>query len=1376
MRGSRVLVAFVVAGLALALVAIGVGGAAAQETAIGQDTAPLAPTATIAVTSTADSGPGTLRQAMIDAGDGDTIGFNTSVFPPNSPQTITLSSALPEIITNNLTIDASNAGVILDGSSTPTDTVGLAVSGADNVAIKGLQVLNFPVHGITLSNGATNCTIGGINGSPGGACSGDCNLISGSSSIGVLLKGSGTMSNTVSGNYIGTDVSGTGELGNNEGVRIDDGASGNVIGGDTPGERNIISGNKTQGVAIDGSGTVSNTVSGNYIGTDVSGTAIISSTASKGFFIASGASHNLIGGSNGSPGGACTGECNLISGYSESGIGIHWTGAMSNTVSGNYIGTNVTGTAALGNGTGVIIGHGATYNLIGGDSPTERNLISGNNGSGVAMYFSGTMSNTVRGNYIGTDPNGATAVANDSDGVDLNQASHNWVIDNLLSGNEGSGVSLCCGSDTSHNTISGNIIGLDASGTSAIPNDSCGVTLGDGPSNNLIGGDTPAERNIISGNGSNGVNIQGSGTMSNTVSGNYIGTNISGTVALGNYWDGVAIGQEASHNTIGGTTAGARNLISGNRRVGVSINGQGNSASYNVVQGNYIGTDVSGTAALGNGWGDPYTGVEIYYAADNTIAENLISGNYGNGIYIQGDTASGNVVQGNLIGTDVSGTLALGNGTTPDDGRWGIKLDNGAHHNTIGGTSAGDRNIISGNGDLYCGPPQLARADGGGVAIWGAAHDNTVQNNYIGMDVTGMTPIPNALAGIEIEGAWSNLIGGTDPNAGNLISGNSCSGPPPPRAGIRLAGDGNTVRGNTIGPDATGTDVTSMNDNGWTGIWIVAADNLIEDNLIVGNAAPDGTGISVWSTSAVSNTLTRNEIYGHGGEGISLEDGANNYMFPPLLSEVTASGVKGIAVPDATVEVFSDDDDEGHWYHGYTVVDGSGAFTFTAATAFTGTNVTATATDSDGNTSEFSSPYHPSRDVVAAAVYVPQQRHKVNEPITPTVRVGNGGTTAETFTITAVITRSSNGAQVYSHTQTVGDLGVFHYRTLALHSWTPVNSGGYTFELALEAATPDDNTTNDRLKLSFVVSDDRMDVWARDNLSDNGQEPSSGPVWQSPDVWVRNTPDGGTTHQDPINATTNTVYVTMRNRGTLTATNVAATVYWHPPSLVIGQSWWQPIGAVTVTQIAPGAAQVVSMSWPLNISGMTGSYHTCLLGVITTTQDMAPTTWDIASSNNLIQRNVDVIPQQANGSGLAFATSADVDSTFSIGNPYAAEQLADVIVDATNVPVTAELWIDLGDLCVRWEQIGQGTLVGAAHISGTTVITIAGGTDAEITGIPLTGEELAGIRVDIYGMDAELSTQVDVSERIGEDVLGGMTLDVTAVEYKIYLPLVLRAY
>ncbi|MBN1810682.1 MAG: hypothetical protein JXA14_02480, partial [Anaerolineae bacterium] len=169
--------------------------------------------------------------------------------------------------------------------------------------------------------------------------------------------------------------------------------------------------------------------------------------------------------------------------------------------------------------------------------------------------------------------------------------------------------------------------------------------------------------------------------------------------------------------------------------------------------------------------------------------------------------------------------------------------------------------------------------------------------------------------------------------------------------------------------------------------------------------------------------------------------------------------------------------------------------------------------------------------------------------------------------------------------------------------------------------------------------------------------------------------------------------------------------------------------------------------------------------------------WDVRGSNNLIQRNVDVIPQQAVGGGmdLDLVASAAVSSAFDVGNPYPGEQLVDVIVDASGVPAGVELWIDLGGLFARWEQVGQGSLVGAVHVSGTTVVTVAGGTQAEITGIPMAGEELVEIAVEIYRLDGGQSVQIDVSERIGGDVLGGITLDVTAVEYKVYLPLVLRS-
>jgi titin len=407
------------------------------------------------VTSTADNGAGSLRDCMAQLGAGDVITFNTAIFPSGNPQTITLSSALPDIVTDNVTIDGSSAGVILDGSGTPTDTNGLVIDNASNVVIKGLQILDFPGRGIELRNGASNNTIGGTNGSPGSSCSSDCNLISGNGSEGVFIYGSGTMSNTVSGNYIGTDASGTAALPNSDdGVEIADGASYNVIGGDTAGERNLISGHNNEGM---------------------------------------------------------------------DGIAISGNGTMSNTVKGNYIGTDVSGTSALPNGCGVDIRGEASGNAV------SDNLISGN-GGGVTIRGSGTMSNTLSGNKIGTDVSGTFALPNTASlGVFIRQGtSHNTISNNLISGNSGYGVGIGDG-PSNHNRVIGNYIGTDISGTSPISNAWNGVTIGQGGQYNVIGGTTAAERNLISGNGNDGVYIFSSGTMSNTVSGNYIGTNASGT-------------------------------------------------------------------------------------------------------------------------------------------------------------------------------------------------------------------------------------------------------------------------------------------------------------------------------------------------------------------------------------------------------------------------------------------------------------------------------------------------------------------------------------------------------------------------------------------------------------------------------------------------------------------------------------------------------------------------------------------------------------------------------------------------------------------------------------------------------------------------------
>ncbi len=223
---------------------------------------------------------------------------------------------------------------------------------------------------------------------------------------------------------------------------------------------------------------------------------------------------------------------------------------------------------------------------------------------------------------------------------------------NVISGNNG-GVRVVLGSA---NNVQGNYIGTNAGGTAAVANTYEGVRF-DSTTGNTVGGDTAAKRNVISGNGSDGVLFDAS-SNNNYIQGNYIGTNASGTAAVGNTFDGVYINYSTG-NSIGGDTAAKRNIISGNGRYGVSI---ATDSTNTNVQGNYIGTNASGTAALGNTncgvIANNCSGITV--GGDTAAKRNVISGNGGNG-GIQISHASGDNIQGNYIGTDASGTAALGN-------------------------------------------------------------------------------------------------------------------------------------------------------------------------------------------------------------------------------------------------------------------------------------------------------------------------------------------------------------------------------------------------------------------------------------------------------------------------------------------------------------------------------------------------------------------------------------------------------------------------------------------------------------------------------------------------------------------------------------------
>ncbi|MDX6403922.1 MAG: hypothetical protein QOH70_1377 [Blastocatellia bacterium] len=232
------------------------------------------------------------------------------------------------------------------------------------------------------------------------------------------------------------------------------------------------------------------------------------------------------------------------------------------------------------------------------------------------------------------------------------------------------------------NNITGNFIGTDANGKAVSNPNPNGLSINNS-SSNVIGGTTPAARNLISGN-SSGISILG-GSTSNVVSGNLIGTDAAGTGSLPNS-TGVAV--SAPGNTIGGLTASARNIISGNNS-GVTLAA---GATLTVVQGNYIGIDATGAARLGNSRGI----VTQSSAADNLIggtvagARNVISGN-GIGVFLSSNAAGLNTrVEGNFIGADPAGAAGIQNGNA-------VVITSTSTGNVIGGTAAGAGNMIAYN-------------------------------------------------------------------------------------------------------------------------------------------------------------------------------------------------------------------------------------------------------------------------------------------------------------------------------------------------------------------------------------------------------------------------------------------------------------------------------------------------------------------------------------------------------------------------------------------------------------------------------------------------------------------------------------------------------
>ncbi|HMP42155.1 MAG TPA: hypothetical protein PKA05_17385, partial [Roseiflexaceae bacterium] len=321
------------------------------------------------------------------------------------------------------------------------------------------------------------------------------------------------------------------------------------------------------------------------------------------------------------------------------------------------------------------------------------------------------------------------------------------------------------GPNASGNVVRGSFIGVrpgDTTATTLADRQRVGIQIDGGASGNFIGeaASLLSDRNFIAGNGlstgDGGIIILQSNN--NTIQNNYIGFNLAGSafVDLGNTGSGIQVINSAG-NTIGGTVAGAtplRNYIANNTQYGIVITGD--PSDNNLVAGNYIGVNVDGTSARPNA----LDGVIIAGSADNnTISGNaavrsVISGNTQYGVRITAVGTTGNRIQGVYIGTNAAGTAAIPNVIG------GVRVENSANGNVVGGESAALGNLISGN-------PV-------GVSI-GAAEGFTVQNtvvagNVVGLNAAGTAAVPNTSRGISIEArARQTTIGGGTSGEGHYI-------------------------------------------------------------------------------------------------------------------------------------------------------------------------------------------------------------------------------------------------------------------------------------------------------------------------------------------------------------------------------------------------------------------------------------------------------------------------------------------------------------------------------------------------------------------------------------------------------------------------------
>jgi titin len=735
------------------------------------------------VSNTSDSGGGSLRNAIIGANANtgeDEIYF---AIPGSGPHTIWPLSDLPTV-TDTVTIDGA----------TQTDYSGIPLIELDGSLTGALT------NGLVLS--APACTVRALT-------------INRFTSNGILLTSEADLS-SVRSCYIGTDVNGTSDRGNHHHGICVVGAFYAHIGGEDPADRNVISGNDSSGVCL--RGLADNTILiGNYIGTNAAGTATLGNTH-HGVFLPS-AIGTVIGS------GISLTAGNLISGNGR--CGVYDVGNSYTAVYANMIGTDHTGTADLGNGWhGVDIDGG--YHTYIGFGVGGTNLISGNDSCGVVLR-NGTALCTVYSNIIGANAATTAPLSNERDGVLVIGSTNNEIGGtgtgerNVISGNSYGGINII--GSSSGTRVHNNYVGVDSAGISGLGNYSYGVRI-ENSSGNTIGGTTPSDRNIISGNFFDGVRLWATYATGNLITGNYIGTDVTGTVAIPNI-NGILVATGGS-NTIGGSAPGAGNVISGNGYDGIQYSGPG---SNNTIMGNFIGTDHTGTVPLGNGnRGIALQGIDNTIGGPNEGDGNMIAFNGSIGVLVASNgTCTGNRILFNSIHSNGGLGIDLGYGGSPD----GVTLND-------------PDDVDVGINDLQNHPVIWVNEPGPPVTIIDVHHNSTPNTTFRFEFFNNELPDPTGFGEGRAFIGWQNAATNA---SGNLWFGMVFGPPLPPGSWIT----------------ATATDLSTGNTSEFSQAVCVGA------GIELGGQVGEGGVELIWVPIPGANWYV---VYGAN----------NNFYFPPLLA------------------------------------------------------------------------------------------------------------------------------------------------------------------------------------------------------------------------------------------------------------------------------------------------------------------------------------------------------------------------------------------------------------------------------------------------------------------------------------------------------------